>query len=201
MGSITAWGQIYADGSNSHPANVRVEMRNMETYVYSNSQHVWRRLQGSTGVEGAHYVEDFSGNSSIPTNLRAESDGGVSTDMTAGYNFHFWPTGGRAALPNASDIGAVFTTVQARLVLDNPAGPDNRGQARYLANIGGDWWRTPTIGFGDGSNNPGIGQGRFMYLSSSWSAIHFYTGGPVASAPGSWTEAQLAASPPPVNAR
>jgi hypothetical protein len=200
MSAITGWGQIYADATNAQPANVRVELRNMETYVWSDSNHAWTRVQSAAHVEGAHFVEDFSGNSSIPTDLRAESDGGTSTAMVSGYNFHFWPANGRGNLPNPSDVGAVFTTVQARLILDDPSGPDNRNQARYLANTGADWWRTTTAPYGDGTNNPGVGQSRFTYLTTNWTAIDFYTGGPIATAPGSWTQTQLQTSNPPTNA-
>ena len=58
------------------------------------------------------------------------------------------------------------------LILDNPNGPDNRSQARYLANTGADWWRTTTAPFGDGTNNPGVGQSRFTYVTSNWTAIN-----------------------------
>ena len=199
MSAVTSWGQIYSDSSNTQPANVRVELRNMETYVWSNSGHAWIRVQTNSRVDGAHFVEDFAGNAAVPTDLRNEPDGGNSTGMVSGYNFHFWPTDGHASLPNPSDIGGVYTTVQARLILDDPSGPDNRSQARYIANTGADWWRTANASYGDGSNNPGIGQGRFTYVTSSWTALDFYTGGPIATAPGSWTEAQLRNNPPPVN--
>jgi hypothetical protein len=199
MTSLIGWGQIYSDATNVQPANVRVELRNMETYVWSNGQQAWTRVQGTAHVDGAHYVENFAGNTSIPTDLRAESDGGTSTGMTSGYNFHFWPVAARAALANPSDIGGVYTTVQARLILDNPNGPDNRNQARYLANTGADWWRTTTTTFGDGSNNPPVGQSRFTYLTTDWTAINFYSGGPIATAPGSWTETRLRTTPPPTN--
>lgn len=201
MGAMTAWGQVYADTTNARPANVRVQVRNMEAYVYLRSQARWVRVQADAVVEGAHYVEDFSGNTSVPTSLRSEPDGGLSFVMQDGYNFHFWPKAGRGALANPADVGAVFTTFQARLILDDPNGPDNRSAARFIANAGGDWWRSVTAPFaGDFSNNPGIGEGRFTYLTSAWSAINFYTGGPYASAPGSWTASQLQASPPPLNA-
>ena len=144
MSAFIGWGQIYSDATNVQPANVRIELRNMETYVWSNTNHTWTRVQGTAHVDGAHYVENFAGNTSIPTDLRAEPDGGTSTGMTSGYNFHFWPAAARAALPNPADVGAVYTTVQARLILDDPNGPDNRSQARYLANTGADWWRTTT---------------------------------------------------------
>jgi hypothetical protein len=200
MSAITSWGQIYADSSDTQPANVRVELRNMETYVWSNSRSEWTRVQAGTHVDGAHYVEDFAANAALPTDLRAEPDGGTSTAMVTGHNFHFWPAGERGSLPDPADVSAVYTTVQARLILDDPNGPDNRSQARFLANAGGDWWRTLTAPYGDGNNNPGIGQGRFTYVTSDWTAIDFYSGGPIATAPHSWTETQLRTSNPPINA-
>jgi hypothetical protein len=199
MSAITGWGQIYADASDVQPANVRVELRNMETYVWSNRDQAWSRVQANARVEGGHYVEDFAGNTSTSADLRDEADGGNSTGMIPGYNFHFWPAGDRGSLADPSDIGGVFTTVQARLVLDDPSGPDNRSQARYLANAGADWWRTTTAPFGDGTNNPAVGQSRFTYLGSDWMAIDFYTGGPSATVPNSLTETQLRTSPPPIN--
>ena len=38
-----------------------------------------------------------------------------------------------------------------------------------------------SIGFGDGTNNPGIGEGRFMYLTPSWQAFDYTT----------WTDASV----------
>ena len=200
MSAITGWGQIYSDASNVQPANVRVELRNMETYVWSNTNHAWTRVQAAAHVDGAQYVEDFAGNAAVPASVRSEADGGVSTGMVSGFNFHFWPAGERGNLTDPGDIGAVYTTVQGRIILDNPSGPDNRSQSRYLANTGADWWRTLMATFGDGTNNPGVGQSRFTYLTNDWTAINFYTGGPIASAPDSWSEDQVRTSNPPTNA-
>ena len=74
------------------------------------------------------------------------------------------------------------------------------GKDILIANTGADWWRTVSAPYGDGSNNPGVGQGRFTYVTNNWTALNFYTGGPIATAPGSWTETQLNNNPPPINA-
>jgi hypothetical protein len=200
MAAMTGWGQIYADANAVEPTNVRIEIKNIEAYLWSNSQHVWTRVQSDVQVDGAHYVEDFTGNASITPDVRTEPDGGLSVTMVSGYNFHFWPPSGRGAVSNPSDVGAVFTTYQARLILDDPNGPNNLAQAKYLANVGSDWWRDLTIGFGDGTNNPGVGQGRFVYLSSSWTAMSFWTGGLYgAGVAGAWTDSQMSANPPPID--
>jgi hypothetical protein len=201
--AVTAWGQIYADAAAIEPASgVRVEIKNMESYVWSLSQQTWIRAQATTTVDGAHYLEDFGAstnnqNFSVPTDLRTEPDGGTSSGMVDGYNFHFWPSSGRANVP-AFDIGGVFTTYQARLT-----GP-NAASAKYLANVGGDWWVNLTAPYnftGPAGNNNQIGEGRFMYLNTTWQAIDFYTGGPYSAAVrGAWTQMQLQASPPPLDA-
>jgi hypothetical protein len=193
--AMTAWGQIYADANAVEPSSgVRIEIKNMEAYVWSLSQRRWLRVQGTVQVSGGHYAEDFANNASISADWQSEPDGGISSGMVAGYNLHFWPSAGRGSVA-ASDIGGVYTTYQARLI------GANAGAAKYLANVGGDWWLNATIGYGNGTNNPGIGQGRFVYLSQSWSAVDFYTGGQYGAAvPGAWTDAQLAASNPPIDA-
>src|SRR5581483_11854525 len=169
--AITSWGQVYADVNATEPSSgVRVELKNMETYVWSLSQRRWLRVQATVQVSGDHYVEDFANNASIAADWQTEPDGGISSSMVGGYNLHFWPTGSRGSVA-PSDIGAVYTTYQARLI-----GP-NAAAARYLANVGGDWWLNTTVGYGDGTNNPGIGQGRFVYLSTNWNSVDFYTGG------------------------
>jgi hypothetical protein len=181
MTAVLMWGQVYAEAGGVVPANVRVAFRNLQTCVLTSSG--WKNLT-TRGLDGAHFVEDFAKNASVPWDIRSEPDGSRSVDMRPGYNIHFYPAA-RAPLP-ASVLG-VFTSVQARLVLTDPAGPDNRERARWLCNVGADWWRDLTVPYGDGSNNPGVGQGRFQYLSSAWQAFNFHT----------LTAAQVAANPPP----
>ncbi|HUD03376.1 MAG TPA: hypothetical protein VMR51_01150, partial [Patescibacteria group bacterium] len=205
MTAMTVWGLIYADCTTTEPSNVRIEMRNMESYYWSIGQQKWIRMQAQAQPGGAHYFEDFTGNTSISADLRSESDGGISTTMVTGYNFHFYPSN-RGSLPaNPGDVGGIFTTYQARLILDNPAGPNNLSSAKYLAESGADWWANLTIGFGSGDNNPGIGQGRFTYLTTNYTAINFWTGGDWViendhGGTGLWTNAQITQNPPPLDA-
>jgi hypothetical protein len=176
MSAMTAWGLVYAELGAKEPrrGTVRVEVRDIRSYVWSRSAQHWTLVQDTTGVEGAFYREDFGGNDSVPADMRTEPDGGTSVSMAPARNFHFWPLTGRAPVA-ADDVGAVITTFDARLI-----GP-NASHARYLASAGGDWWRTTTAPFvlaSDGANNDGIGTGRFVALSRAWTTIGFYTGGP-----------------------
>ena len=194
--AATAWGQVYADANfatrEPSQGTVRVELKDMAMSVFSNSQHRWVAVESTPQVSGTHYVDNFSGNSSIGADWQTEPDGGISSSLVAGYNVHFWPTGSRASLPiAASDIGAVYTTVQARLIGANVA------SAHYLLNVGGDWWQTPTAAY---PNNSQIGQGRFMYLSGNWAAYNFWTGGTYSAQPPGWSDSQMTSSNPPANA-
>jgi hypothetical protein len=192
--AATAWGQVYALANESEPSEgtVRVELKNMELYVWSKMQRAWVQVQASAQVYGAHFGETFANNFSFDAQWRAEPDGGVSTTLPNGFNLHFWPTGDRGSVA-PSDVGAVYVTYAARLI-----GP-NTAAARYLANAGADWWLTTTAPWPD---EVGAGEGRFMHLSTSWQAFDFYTGGPYgpASSPPRWNAFGLAISDPPVDA-
>jgi len=191
--AIAAWGQVYADANAAEPAqgSVRVELRDMEAYVWSISQARWVRAQAAAQVQGAHYAEDFANNASTAADWQAEPDGGASSSMVSGFNLHFWP--GARGTVSPGDVGGVYVTFQARLI--GPAA----GSAKYLANAGADWWQTTTAPYPD---NAGVGEGRFMYLSANWAAIDFYTGGAYGPSayPPAWSAAQLAASGPPLDA-
>ena len=166
--------------------NTLVELGNVEAYTLSKSTGNWRKLQGCVAPRGAAYLDDFSGDAYTPAQEVAQSNGMIAITAGGGYNFHFAPY--QRATITPTDIAAIFTTCQARLVIANPNGPDDRANAKFILNMGGDYWRTLTDSFGDGANNPGIGQGRFKWVTENWQAFNFCTA----------TAAQLAATPPPL---
>jgi len=191
--SATPWGQVYADANytNHEPRGVQVEIENLAMFVWSNSESQWVEVVESQQVAGAHYVNDYDGNSSAPLHWTTQPDGGVSASMVNGYNIQFWITGTRPTLPiPASDIGAVYTQFQARLI------GTGLSSAYFLANAGADWWETPTADYPD---NAGVGQGRFVFLTGNWQAFDFWTGGAYSTNPPGWTDAQMEASNPPLD--
>jgi len=93
----------------------------------------------------------------------------------------------RLARPHAAippGTAYVCTQYQARLVLDDPAGPDNRSVARVLADAGFDWWQSTV----SGGNKLGM-NGRYKLIPQDGS-YRWFNG---CSAPA----AMLLASPPP----
>ncbi len=163
--------------------------------MYSKSRLAWTRFQASLRPGGALYHYNGSGGTHIPAGWRVEPDGGVSAVPRATYALHFWPMGSGFARINAADVGAVFTTVQARLI---------GGTARYILNVGADYY--PASGsypFGN-HHNAAVGESKYIYLSPSWQAISFYTGGPTSTlatskTSGGWSQSQLQATPPPMD--
>ena len=188
-----AWGAVYeaADGNPSN--NTRVELSNMRLLVLSKHDHAWRALAASTAVKGFMFREDFKDNVKHVADLRAEPDGGRSVRPGGGRCFHFWPMQGRVPIA-ADDIAGIISTFEARLVKDDPAGPDDRATARFVAAAGGDYWLNvsvlikPEEGVNTKVSNE-IGIGRFKQVTATWRAFNMST----------LTPAQLASHPPPLD--
>jgi len=185
--AATAWGVIYEAAGGSTATNTRVEVRNIRLYLWSRSRGRWVLYQASTSPTGEDYAEPRGSegftNDSSPADLRTEPGGGVSVKMQEGSWFHFWPADGRTVIDPA-DIGGAYTTFQARLVKDDPKGPNDTASAHYLASAGADWWANLSAPWPD---NTQAFFARFTYITTSWST---WTGT-------TWSAAQLQANPPP----
>ncbi|MCE1229099.1 MAG: hypothetical protein LWX11_06400 [Firmicutes bacterium] len=185
--AMIAWGSMYEDANGNPATNTRVQLRDIKAYMLSKGDGQWRLLQSSVGMVGAAYHEDFAGNEAKAADLRHESDGSISVTAGGGYNFHFYPSARATIDPN--DIAGIFTTVKARLIVGNPSLPDDRATARYLVNMGGDYWVNQTaLWTNDGSTVKGIALARFKYVKTGWRSFNMTT----------LTEAQLRLNPPPL---
>ena len=186
--AITAWGAVYEAAEGNPATNTRVNIRNVQTFFLQKSTGNWLLLQSTSTPDGGAYVEDYSGDSNKPADIRYESDGTISVTAGGGYNFHFYPSARASIDPN--DIGGIVTVFQARLISANPNKPDDRSTARYLASSGADYYPALTGGWpGTADYNPGVAGGRMKYVQSSWRSFAMTT----------LTQSQLASNPPPVN--
>lgn len=172
--AMVAWGQLYEAEKGNPATNTRVQIRNIKAYSLSKKDKKWHLLQESTGADGSAYREDFAGDANKSPDVRQESDSTISVKAGNGYNFHFWTKGGRANI-NPNDIGGIYTTVQARLITDNSQKKDDREQARYLLNMGGDYWLDLSAGWDNFKTNGGIAMGRFKYVTTNWQAFNMTT--------------------------
>jgi PA14 domain len=190
--AFTAWGQIYVQSGWNPPSdsNTRVQIRALDAWYLSKSTHQWVLLQHADTVSGAAYVEDFANDASKPADTKDESKngGGISVTAGNGYNYHFWTD--RAVIADPSDIAAIYTKFESRLVLNDPNGPDDRDSSKYLASDGADYWRSLTSGWAsDWSNNGSVGHGRFKFVTNDWQIFSLET----------LTPEQMSQNPPPIN--
>ena len=110
----------------------------------------------------------------------------VGVGAYAGYNYHFWPSGGRAFVDVNNVIG-VYTACDARLVKDDPNGPDDRAQCKNILQMGMDWWLDTSTGWlPDWSANSGLGAMRTKWVTTDWQTFNFCT----------LTPADITANPP-----
>jgi hypothetical protein len=172
--AMTAWGQLYEPATGNPATNSRVQIKNIKAYMLSKRDGKWHLLQSSKNVQGAAYREDFAGDVNKPADIRYESDGSVSVKAGQRYNFHFWPANGRVPI-NPKDIAGILTTVQARLIVDNPQQPDDRPKARYLLGMGGDYWLSMTAEWDNWTTNGNMGVGKLKYVTTKWQAFNMTT--------------------------
>jgi hypothetical protein len=187
--SMIPWGQIYVPVSGNPATNTRVHVKDLRTLYLSKSDGRWHVWQSSTDVKGAMYREDFAGDQSRsgPQYVRDEPGGGQSAVPGGGYNFHFW-TPDRGSV-DCGDIAGVVSTMKVRLVVDDPAKPDDRRSARFMASVGADYWRNDTAQWAaDWSNNGDIGIGKLRFVGTAFESVYMTT----------MTKAQLADHPPPL---
>ncbi|WP_413584399.1 beta strand repeat-containing protein [Bdellovibrio sp. HCB274] len=160
---LNAWMQVFeAEGNTA--TNTRVEYRSLKIYVLSQSTRTWSLLKNDLKpvyTDTWKYPFDFDSDGGD----RAEPSGGVS--FKAKYPLFAHGYGGQLIIV-PSDVRAVFVTMDTRLILDNASGTDDRASARYLVNVGADYWPDA-----DAINNtwpyaPGAGQGRFILATPEW---------------------------------
>lgn len=179
--SVTGWGQVYpqAGAETSANASADVQVANFKTYVHlTNGGWVLVQDQSTNPIAGAHFTADFSGAANLPWNETTLADGSSSMDAPKnGYNDHFWP-GARGSY-GAGMIDGVF--VEAQMKTDNP-------NANLVANLGADWWRSPSAPYVDGfANNPSPGMSDWVKLTTDYQTLYF----------SSLSPAKLQADPPP----
>ncbi|MFZ4464853.1 MAG: T9SS type A sorting domain-containing protein [Bacteroidales bacterium] len=177
--AMTSWGQVYIPVEGSQASNTRCQIRNMVSRFLTKNG-LWVTVQNNN-PQGAAFVEDFANNASINAGIRNESNngGGISVIVGVGqwtsYNFHFWPQGSRAEVDVDSVIG-VFTSCEARLIVNDADLPDDRDLCKNILQMGADWWLNLTIGWlPDWSANSGIGNGRSKWLTKEWQSFNFCT--------------------------
>jgi hypothetical protein len=177
--SVTGWGQVYPEVGAAVDPNATVQIADFETFVHlTNGTWVQVQNQSSDQIAGAHFTADFSGSANVSWKETIGSDGSASVDAPqSGYNDHFWP--GARGTYAAGTVDGVF--VEAEMKTNDP-------NANLVANVGADWWLSPSAQYVNGfANNPSPGMSDWVKLTTSYQTLYF----------SSLSPAELAADPPP----
>jgi hypothetical protein len=186
--AIIAWGQVYAAADGNPARNTRVQIGDIQLWILSKKTGRWTKVQREWRVDGSAYREDFANDANKPADARREQDDSVAIVLSPGYNYHFWPVGGRSDFDN-TDVAGVFSSVRARLIVDDHAKPDDRAQARLLLGMGADYWINREAGWDpDWKHNGDVAIGRMRWLTPQWQSYNMT----------SLSAEALRANPPPI---
>ena len=188
---------VQFEGEGNAATNTRIQMRYMKVFIKSRSSGTWYKVNKSDGVggilcpQGSNYFH-------CPESgvLTVESPGTVSSLPVAAHNLHGW-WGGRELI-TGNDIAAVVVTIQARLVVGDPGRGDDRAKAKYLIQVGADYY--PTNGSAE-TVLPAVGISRAKLLTNDWQPFSMSTFSDVGKQEpgGGITAAQMRADPPPLD--
>ena len=145
--SIGVWGTVYLQEGAEYVQNVGIELSNMKLWGYSPTRG-WVMLTHAV-PKGGFYDENFTNDDSVQfldkmrINQEERSNTILLDAQTYGRNYHPFSAQLDLTELGMEDIQYVISVMDARLVMWDENGPDNRNQARYCFNVGGDWWSYP----------------------------------------------------------
>lgn len=185
--AIEWWGALYVGPNGNQSKNTLVNVRACALYWLNASTGTWTTvLLPYSQIGSGFYSEDFSTDYDTSVPIRLEADGSFSFQTTAGKVAHFYAPWPRITV-NPKELGGVVAIFEARLVLNNASGIDDRSAASFVIDVGADPYPSTT---GPGiENNSNIGMGKFKYVTSSWRSFAMTT----------MPLAQLQSNPPPID--
>jgi len=170
--AFTVWGTIYVDATGNPARNTRVAIRSCRAAWKRASSGAWRwQMVPRNALDASDYPENFQGKPSV-SDSRLEPDGSTSYLPQVGRTTHFFGPYPRIPIV-AGDVGGIIAVCEAKLVVDNREGIDDRSVARFLVNVGADYYVSDSGG--GVYNNPSIAGGKFKFARSEWRAFGMTT--------------------------
>ena len=174
--SLGIWSTIYAQDGMRRSANTGIEFKNMKIYGYS-SRRGWVFLEHANPT-GSFYDENFVNDYNKYFEGRIYNDQDNKTTKilldkeTTGFNYH--PFGSQIDLSGLDmvDIEYVYSTLDIRLITWNESKDIDIEDAKYVANIGGDWWVEQGATWKpDWSANRDVAVGQFRTITKEWKTL------------------------------
>ena len=175
--ALGIWATIYQQDSHELSKNTGIEFKNMKLYGYS-KRLGWRLIEHANPT-GSFYDENFTNDSSknFTSNFFNSKDTKTSKvkldNKTKGFNYH--PFGEQNDLTEIDmlDIEYVFSRMDIRLVTWDTTLPSDIDDAKYVANIGADWWvEKGSYWKEDWSSNRDVCVGQFRTITEDWKSLY-----------------------------
>ena len=166
--NIYGWGQVFPENGSTIPANIRIFIRNYSIKAYSTVLKKWVELNDYPEKHlGDFYMSNFSDNSTVTTTKiqHGDSTSFLASDMPTGRCYHFFPY--NSSKDNVVELGLTYvvTSFEARYDMDDEGGIDNRGNAKFVFNVGGDAKSTT------GTTDVEIAGSRFIKMSTEYRKV------------------------------
>lgn len=174
---ILTWYQAFEAYGNT-ATNTRVQVRNLELYILDARTDEWVHTDSTRKPIADKWKRPFEQVDLAPGD-RDEPEGGHSVKPVYPHFFHGYgndrtlytpdpdPFPDSVLPPEPWFVKAVYVSMEFRLVVDDDTKPSDIAQARYVVNVGADYWP----GYGKPSGwpyAPGIGNGRLLLATDKW---------------------------------
>ena len=174
--AILPWVVIF-DGVGNKATNTRIQIKNISISMLVCSTKQWVVVSEKSIPSGYDYDKATLYSFYIPGDERLSKDGtalDIKPALGTGYTWHGWGNMNRIPVPR-TEICGWLTTMKARLVVDNPANPDDRVAAQYLIHVGADYYPDLGTSWFVSGYNPGVGVSRAKLVKNEWQAFNMIT--------------------------
>lgn len=183
--SVRPWWVVWPGEGHNGANDFRVHIRNYETYLLYKSTGRWVRVsQAKVGGGWANWYDERQKNVLQSAPRVVESDGMISFQAPPGNNCMHGGSGSHHFESNPTDVIALHTRLEVRLVGSGAASknikPLFHAGADYATVEFENWEKTPREDSDPpppppGDYLPGVGSGRLRLLTPEWQTLTFTT--------------------------
>ena len=174
--AFVQWFVVF-EGEGNSADNVRVQVRQPRAWYLHKTDEQWKPLSTTDTTSWFLATKDDITWVDQPMDIQrsGRQDLAFLVERQAAFSYHGLAGSGPVDISQAvPHIKAIFTTVQARLVVDDPSRPDDIEQAVWLLQSGADYY-PDTAAHAAQVLPPGVGLSRSKRLTRQWQSFSFAT--------------------------
>lgn len=175
--AVGAWATLYAQAGFARVKNTGIEFKNMRIWGYSESLG-WKLIEWANPI-GSFYDENFTNDyhKEFPNNYFNDPNTKTTRikldNSNVGFNYHPFSSQNDLASIGLSDLTYIISTMDVRLVVWDSTKPNDMSKAKYVANIGGDWWAYKGATWQpDWSANRDICVSQYRTITPNWKTLY-----------------------------